>query len=227
MSVRSTVNGQTVVRGGPVVLVTAVGAASGAKAAAAALACAASEPDCAAMLIDLDEGRPPRPSLIATAGARALEERLNAHLPDARIVSRGQICQLSLPPELEGIEQIAAALPLVRESAAIIHLPPALVRPALDEPRIQATAVLLRADLAEARALAALAVNDLIARGLRVVVQKRPLPWLVDRVVSFGASLPGSEFFPARTVDRLLTSHEVLGPLDACYRRQQDAKDDR
>jgi Mrp family chromosome partitioning ATPase len=74
---------------GPVVLVTTVGAASGARAAAAALACAASEPDRAALLIDLDEGRPPRATLIATAGARALEKRLNTHLPDARIASRG------------------------------------------------------------------------------------------------------------------------------------------
>ena len=68
---------------GAVVLVTAVGAASGARAAAAALACAASEPDRAALLIDLDGGRAPRPSLVATSAARALEERLAAHLPDA------------------------------------------------------------------------------------------------------------------------------------------------
>jgi hypothetical protein len=210
----------------PVVLVTAVGAASGARAAAAALSCAASEPDRAALLIDLDDGSP-RPSLIATAGARALEERLSAHLPDARIASRGQICQLSLPPDPEGVEQIAAALPLVRESAGIIHLPPSLVRPALEEPRIQATAVLLRADLAEARALTALAVRGLMAQGLRVVVQKHPLPWLVDRMASLGVFLPGGAFLPARAVNRLLSTHGLRGLRDACYRRQQDAKDDK
>ena len=69
----------------PVVLVTRVGTAAGSRAAAAALACAASEPDRAALLVDLDEARAPRPSLIATAGARALEERLAAHLPDAAV----------------------------------------------------------------------------------------------------------------------------------------------
>ena len=42
---------------GAVVLVTAVGAATGSRAAAAALACAASESDRAALLIDLDGGR--------------------------------------------------------------------------------------------------------------------------------------------------------------------------
>lgn len=194
---------------GPVVLVTAVGAASGARAAAAALACAASEPDRAALLIDLDEGRPPRPSLIATAGARALEERLGAHLPAARVASRGQIGQLSLSPDPEGIEQIAAAIPLVRESAGVIHLPPSLLRPVLDEPGIRATAVLLRADLAEAHALTALAVRDLMAKGLRVVVLKRPLPWLTARVALLGA-LPGADGLPLlRPLDRLLMREET------------------
>jgi hypothetical protein len=228
MSQRSSTNAwQIADKRGPVVLVTTAGAASGARAAAAALACAASEPDRAALLIDLDDARAPRPSLIATAGARALEERLNAHLPDARIASRGQICQLSLPPDPEGIEQIAAALPLVRESAGVIHLPPSLLRPVLDEQRIPVTGVLLRADLAEVRALTALAVHDLIARGLSVVVQKRSLRWLVDWVASFGASLPGGAFLPARTVDRLLSAHRLREPRDSCYRRQQDAENDK
>lgn len=193
---------------GPVVLVTAVGAASGARAAAAALACAASEPDRAALLIDLDEGRPPRPSLIATAGARALEERLAAHLPDARVASRGQICQLSLPPEPEVVEKVAAALPLVRESAAVIHLPPPLARPALDEPRIRATAVLLRADLADTRALTALAVRDLMAQGLRVVVQKRPLGWLAARAALLGTIPSGVEVLPIRMRQQLFSSDD-------------------
>lgn len=191
MSARVIAGGSTGVKRAPVVLVTAVGTASGSRAAAAALACAASEPDRAALLIDLDEGRPPRPSLIATAGARALEERFGAHMPNAQAASRGQICQLSLPPDRDGIDRIAAATPLVRESAAVIHLPPPLVRAVLDEPRIPATATLLRADLAEARALTSLAVHDLIARGLRVVVLKEPLGWLQARAALLGA-LPSS-----------------------------------
>jgi hypothetical protein len=79
---RSGVRGDTdLARGGPVVLVAPVGAAVGSRPAAAALACAGSELDRAGLLIDLDDGRAPRPSLIATAAARALEERLAAHLP--------------------------------------------------------------------------------------------------------------------------------------------------
>lgn len=209
----------------PVVLVTTVGGASGARAAAAALACFASEPDRAALLIDLGEGRPPRPSLIATAGARSLEERLRAHLPDARIASRGQICQLSLPPEPEGIEQIAAATPLVRESAAVIHLPPPLVRPALDEPRIRVTAVLLRADLAEARALTALTVRDLLAQGLRVAVLKHPLGWLSARAALLGAIPSGVEALPIRMRQQLFSSDDSR--FHRCYPEGEGSEDDR
>ena len=81
---------------GRVVLVTAVGDASGSKAAAAALACAGSDPDRPGLLIDVG-GRPPRPTLIASAGARELEERLAAHLPQLRAASRGQTCHLARP----------------------------------------------------------------------------------------------------------------------------------
>lgn len=226
MKARSTTNSRQIAgKRGPVVLVTALGAASRARAAAAALACAASEPDRAALLIDLDEPRPPRPSLIATAGARALEERLNAHLPDARIASRGQICRLTLPPNLEGVEQIAAAIPLVRESAGVIHLPPSLVRPVLEEPRIRATAVLLRADLAEARSLTALAVRDLMAQGLRVVVLKHPLGRLSARTALLGAIPSGVEALPIWICKRLLDSDD--SKFRRCYPEKDGSEDDR
>lgn len=216
---------QIAIERGPVVLVTAVGAASGARAAAAALACAASEPDRAALLIDFGEGRPPRPSLIATAGARKLEERLHAHLPDASIASRGQICRLSMPPEPEGVEQIAASLPLVRGSAGVIHLPPPLVRPALEEPRIRATGVLLRADLAEARALTALAVCDLMAHGLRVVVLKHPLGWFIARAALLGAIPSGIEALPVRVRRQLLGAED--SKFRRCYPEGDGSGDDR
>jgi hypothetical protein len=187
----------------PVVLVTRVGEASGSRRAAAALACAASESDRAALSIDLGGGRAPRPALVATAGARELEERLVVHLPNANVASRGQICQLSLPADPDGIERIAAALPLVRESAGVVHLPPALLRPVLAEPRIRPTAVLLRAELARDRALTALAVRDLMERGLRVAVLKRQPGWLASRAALLG--LPSSVGgLPVQLCKRLL-----------------------
>ncbi len=186
------------------VLVTGVGAATGSRAAAAALACAGSEPDRAGLLVDLGEGRAPRPSLIATAAARALEERLAAHLPKAGLASRGRFCHLTLPSDKDGIEQALAALPIVRGSVGVIHLPPRLLQPALEEPRLRSSAALLRADLAEDRPLTALAVRELIERGIRVAVLKRPLGWLAARAALLGALPAGSQALPLRATGRLL-----------------------
>lgn len=170
---------------GPVVLVTWVGEASGSRAAAAALSCAGSDPDRPGLLVDLG-GRPPRPTLVASAGAHELEERLAAHMPEARAASRGQTCHLALPAGEDGLERLPAALPLVRDSVAVVHLPPALLQPALAAPRVEATGALLRADLSSDRALTGLAVRDLLARGLRVAVLKRPLAWIPARRALFG-----------------------------------------
>jgi hypothetical protein len=174
-----------------IVLVTWVGEAAGSRAAAAALACAAAEADRAVLLVELADGRAPRPSLVATAAARGLEERLVSHLPEAGVASRGGICLLRLSPDEEGLARLPAALPLVRDSAAVVHLPPALLQATLAEVGIQPTAALLRADLAHDRALAALAVGDLLARGLRVAVLERPLGWLAARRALLGALSSG------------------------------------
>lgn len=185
----------------PVILVTRAGDAEGSRAAAAALACLASEPDRAALLIDLEEGRAARSTLVSTVGARALEERLAAHLPQAAVASRGCFCRLRLPPDPAELDTLAAALPLARESTAIVRLPPRLLRPLLAEPRIRPTAAVLRADLAEDRALTALAVRDLLDLGLRVAVLKRPPGRLAGRVALLGAlPEPGSVIRRAWTV---------------------------
>lgn len=192
---------------GAVVLVTTVGAASGSKAGAAALACVASEPDRAALLIDLDAGRAPRPSLIATAGARELEERLAVHLPQESVASRGSLCQLTLPAEPGALDGIAAALPIARDTIAVVHLPPRLLQPVLDTPHIQATAALLRADLSKDRPLTALAVRDLTERDMRVAVLKQPLGRLAARLALLGGLPQGGAAIPARGHKRLLEGH--------------------
>ncbi len=207
-----------------VVLVAAVADAPGGKAAAAALACAASEPDRAALLIDLSGSRPPRASLIATPGARSLEERLAAHMPDAAVASRGRLCQLTLSPDGEGVEQIPAALPLARESAAIVHLPPRLWTQALAHPQIPATGALLRADLTRDRALTALAVRDLHDRGVRAVVHKRPLFRFAARAALLGA-LPADKVLPAGIRKRLLSTDDKK--FQQCYDQANGAEDEQ
>jgi len=126
-------------------------------------------------------------------------------MPEVHAASRGQTCHLTLPADEDGLERLPAALPLVRDSIAVVHLPPALLQPALAMPRIEATGALFRADLANDRALAGLAVRDLLARGLRVAVLKRPLAWVPARRALFGvlpAATPGG--LPPRLSDRLL-----------------------
>ncbi len=194
-----------------VILVARVGDATGSRAAAAALACAGSEPDRAGLLIELGGGRSPRPALIATAAARELEERLAVHLPQAGVASKGQICRLALPADTNGLELVAAALPLVRGSVAAVHVPPCLFRDVLDEPRIRATGVLLCADLGADRALTALAARDLIEAGLRVAVLKRPLGWITARRALAGLLPdPGAGALPRRVRALVLDAPKLV-----------------
>ncbi|HEX5375583.1 MAG TPA: hypothetical protein VFW48_05435 [Solirubrobacterales bacterium] len=209
---------------GRLVLVTAVGDASGSKAAAAALACAGSDPDRPGLLIDVG-GRPPRPTLIASAGARGLEERLAAHLPQLRAASRGQTCHLAVP-EKEGVfESVRSALPLVRDSVAVVHLPPAWLQPLLAEEGIRPAGAILRADLASDRALTALAVGGLLCRGVWVKVLKRPLSWVPARRALFGVLPPDAPGgLPSSLVKSLLESE--ISAAHACYSDPDDEEAD-
>lgn len=199
-----------------VVVATWVGDARGSRAAAAALACAGSESDVAALLVDLAPGRAPRPALVATASARRLEERLAVHLEQAKVASRGQICHLALPADGEGLGQAPAALALVREAPCVIHLPPGLLQPALDDPKIHPTGAMLRADLWRDHALTALAARDLVRRGLPVAVLKGPLSWVPSRRALFGLlARPGPGGLPSRLLDRLLAAPaDPLSPAE-------------
>jgi hypothetical protein len=189
----------------PTVAVAAVGAAEGARPAAAALACAAAAAGPAALLVDL-EGRPPRPTLLATASARELEKRLAAHLPRARVAARGQVCFVAVAAVPEGFEEAAAALGAVRETPRSIHVPAHRVQPLLDSPvGPLLSGALLRADLPTDRALTSLLARDLVGRGLDVAVIKRRLTWVAERRALFGTLAPGATGGPpASLVDRLL-----------------------
>jgi hypothetical protein len=189
---------------GATIAVTAVGAAEGARGVAAALACAGADVDLATLLIDVG-GKRPRPALLASAKAQKLEGRLGAHLPDFRVAARGQVCHLAVPADPEGLEVAAAAVTVARGATAVLHVPPELLQSALDSATgLRQTGVLLRADLAEDRALVALVVRDLIARDFAVAVLKQRLSWVVERRALFGALPLGSPgALPQRLVRRL------------------------
>jgi hypothetical protein len=206
--------------GEPTVLVTRVGDAEGSRAAAAALACAASDPERAGLLVDFHDGRAPRPTLVASTAARRLEERLAVHLPEAGVASRGQACHLTLPPDASGIEAARAARAVARESVGVLHLPPRLFQDALEDDGLRPSGALLRADLDRDRALTALAVGDLHEKGLCAAVLKRPLGWVAARRALSGALPPESGGgLPARLRARLLEERGQALPLvlGACF----------
>jgi hypothetical protein len=208
---------------GRVVLVTSIGAASGSRAAAAALTCAGSEPDRPGLLIDFG-GRPPRPTLIASSGARELEERLAVHLPALRAASRGQTCHLAVDLGEECLEGVRSALPLVRDSVAVLHVPPASCRDLLDA-GFNANGVLLCADLTVDRSLTALVVDELRERDLLVRVLKRPLAWVSARRALFGVLPPDAPGgLPRRLRQSLLQSQ--IPAAHPCYAGKDDEEID-
>jgi hypothetical protein len=189
---------------GPAVVVTAIGGAEGSRGAAAALACAGADGERAPLLVDLG-GRPPRPTLLASAAARALEERLVAHLPLARVAARGQVCHLAAPAAGEGFERAAAAATVARGALAVVHVPPSELQALLADPAApRFTGALLRADVGEERALLALVVRDLLDRGLAVAVLKRRLSWVTERRALFGALGPDPQGLSPSLLRRLV-----------------------
>lgn len=192
-------------RSGEPILVAAVGEARGARAAAAALACGCGGE--AGLLVDVGGEARPRPGLLATAAARALEDRIAAHLPDAGVASRGRICVVSLGEGAEAVESLGGALAIGRDALCVVHVEPPLLRAAIERTG-SAGAALLRADVGTDRALVALASADLIRRGLRVGVLKRPLGWVAARLALAGAT-EADGLLPRRLVDRLLDDRAV------------------
>jgi hypothetical protein len=202
----------------PTILVTAVGEAEGSRGAAAALACAGADVDVATLLVDCG-GRAPRPTLLASSASRSLEERLAGHLPQARVAARGQVCQLAVAADTAGLEAASAAVTVARGALAVLHLPPPLLRLALDE-RLgpEPSGVMLRAALASERPLLALVVRDLMARGLAVAVLKQRLSWVAERRALFGTlAADASAGLPPQLLRRVL-SHQ-------CYIGSDDARD--
>jgi hypothetical protein len=189
---------------GPLVLVAAVGEAEGSRGAAAALACAGAEVDSAPLLVDVG-GRTPRPTLIASAAAQKLESRLKAQLPDAKAAARGQVCHLAVPAEPEGLALAASAADTAREGGVVLHVPPELLHTVLADFEVRVSAVLLRADLRSDRPLVALAVRDLLDRGVAAAVLKRRLTWVAERRAMFGVLPPGAAGgLPQRLVGQLI-----------------------
>jgi hypothetical protein len=161
----------------------------------------------AALLVDVG-GRAPRPTLVTSAETQRLEERLAAHLPEAKVAARGQVCHLAVASDPSGLDIASAAIAVARGATAVVHLPPELFQLALTgETKLRPSGVLLRADLQRDRALVALTVRDLIERELAVGVLKHRLSWVAERRALFGMLPSGSPGgLPKRLVHRLAST---------------------
>jgi hypothetical protein len=190
--------------GPAIVVVTAVGEAEGSSGAAAALACAGAAVDVATLLVEVG-GRPPRPTLIASAAARRLEERLAAHLPHLRVAARGEVCHAAVAADEEGLAAAHAAVTVARAGGSVVHVEAAMLQTLLAaETAPRPAAALLRADLDRDRPLVALAVADLLGHGIRVAVLKHRLGWVSERRARFGALGADTGGLPEPLVRRLL-----------------------
>jgi soluble lytic murein transglycosylase-like protein len=143
----------------------AVALASGADAAAAAGG------DGAALLIELGGERRRGPTMIAAEAARALENRLRAAGFEA--AARGRLAWVALEPVEEWPARVVECLDLGAPCPTVIVAPPALWQEILADGRIPVGSAVLRADLPAQRSLAALAVGELTAAGIRTKVATR------------------------------------------------------
>jgi len=122
-------------------------------------------------------------TLLSSPAARELEDSLRAvGLPGA---ARGHLCHLALGTDDEPLEALGATITEGEAEIAVAHLPAALWVPALDSDEVGALGGLLVVELPRERSLAALAVDQLRARGLGAkVASATPSPFAARRALA-------------------------------------------
>jgi hypothetical protein len=205
-------NGRTVrhparVRRPGLVLATDLGAAKGGIAVAAAAGVSLSVERSAVLLVELAAEGVRGPTMLAAAAARELEDALRDEGFE-RVAARGRLCWLGLPAAEDTLADLGRAIDaLPDDGLAIAHLPARLWQPALADDRIPSPlAVLLRADLPDERALTALTVIELRARGVRARVATRPLGRVAARRALAGLEPGGAASSRAARLGRGLAA---------------------
>jgi hypothetical protein len=172
-------------------LVTGIGEARGAPALAAALAAGPARGGSLLLELGAENGER-RPTVLASEGARAIEEALSSSLPELRFAARGHACHACLPAEPEALDLAAAALAEIPPGTpGVAHIPERLWQDGLAHPGLRPSGALLRVELPRDRELAALAVRDLRCHRARVKLAKRPLSWVASRRAMAGLPLGG------------------------------------
>src|SRR5215208_6391784 len=145
-------------------------------AAAAALAVALAQENDGRCVVLAEAGAPARrrPTLLSSASARAAEDRLeDRDLGPA--AARGRVCWVGLAVEDGWLKRLREICEAVADGLVVAHLPAEAWRRAIDDSSLHAAGAMLRADPREDRPLVALAVADLLGRGVAVRVATRPL----------------------------------------------------
>ena len=169
------------VSGRPAALLVSGHNARGGLALAAALAVeAARGPRTRALLAELSGERRRRPTtLLASPDSRELEAALRAGGFEAS--ARGHLCHMPVQPNRAALGELGEAAAAARAELLVVHLAPALWRPALEAGELEPRGGLLLVELPRERSLAALAVAELRERGCRAKVMTRPPPALAAR----------------------------------------------
>jgi hypothetical protein len=178
-----------------VVVSTSLHGASGPAVAAAVAVAVSTGAERAALLIELGAGaRGRRPTVLASAAARELEDSIRARGGAfGRAAARGSLCHLGAPVGDEGLGLVAELLAGSPPAALVlVHVPPELWPDVVDDPRLRPSGGLMSAELPADRALVALAVRELHDRGIRARVAGRPLGRVASRRALAGVE-PGGE----------------------------------
>ncbi len=145
-------------------------------------------------------------TLLSTPAARELEESLR--IAGWSGSARGHLCHLALDTGDDPIAELAAATSEGGAELVVAHLPAALWVPALDCDEVGALGGLIVIELPRERSMAALAVDQLRARGLGVkVASATPSPLAARRALAGGR--PGGR--PSGAARRIATALLGIG----------------
>jgi hypothetical protein len=153
------------------------------------------------LMVEAGQGAQRRsPTLLASATAKRIEERLRRE--GLRASARGLLCHLALDGN-DVLEVAGAATAAPEVELAVVHLPGALWVPAL-ESDLRIAGGCLCLSLPAERSLAALAVGELERRGVPRRVATRALSALAARRALAGARAGGGHSTYARAIAKRL-----------------------
>jgi hypothetical protein len=201
------------------VIATGLPSAGGDVATPAAVAVAAASLDRVrdrggVLLVELGGERRRGPTMLASHAARRLEEELRGE--GLAAAARGALCWV----HADGVDDdplagLRVALRAARAEAAVAFacLPPKAWRPTLEDERLAIAGALLRAELPEQRSLAALAVRELGAAGIRAKVVARAPGAVASRRATAGLDPGGATAMRARRLAAALLAPRPPRPV--------------